>query len=113
MAFLLGNGVLQPRGLMTVPTAYTGDNTRAWGTVQFKTGVNGAFAATPNGGDVFIEAAAMSLRSAYRSGAIWAMNRFTLAAAMKLKTAMAITFGTHLEFTRRAIWYYLRYCNRA
>lgn len=83
--FLLGNGVLQPRGLMTVPTAYTGDNTRAWGTVQkFKTGVNGAFAATPNGGDVFIEAA-MSLRSAYRSGAIWAMNRFTLAAAMKLK----------------------------
>ena len=70
---------------MTVPTAYTGDNTRAWGTVQkFKTGVNGAFAATPNGGDVFIEAA-MSLRSAYRSGAIWAMNRFTLAAAMKLK----------------------------
>ena len=83
--FLLGNGVLQPRGLMTVSTAYTGDNTRAWGTVQkFKTGVNGAFAATPNGGDVFIEAA-MSLRSAYRSGAIWAMNRFTLAAAMKLK----------------------------
>ena len=83
--FLLGNGVLQPRGLMTVATAYTGDNTRAWGTVQkFKTGVNGAFAATPNGGDVFIEAA-MSLRSAYRSGAIWAMNRFTLAAAMKLK----------------------------
>lgn len=83
--FLLGNGVLQPRGLMTVATAYTGDNSRAWGTVQkFKTGVNGAFAATPNGGDVFIEAA-MSLRSAYRSGAIWAMNRFTLAAAMKLK----------------------------
>ena len=83
--FLLGNGVLQPRGLMTVPTAYTGDNTRAWGTVQkFKTGVNGAFAATPNGGDIFIESA-MSLRSAYRTGAVWAMNRFTLATAMKLK----------------------------
>ena len=32
--FLLGNGVLQPRGLMTVATAYTGDNTRAWGTIQ-------------------------------------------------------------------------------
>ena len=58
-------------GLMTVPTAYTGDNTRAWGTVQkFKTGVNGAFAATPNGGDIFIESA-MSLRSAYRTGAVW------------------------------------------
>ena len=30
----------------------------------FKTGVNGAFAATPNGGKVFIDAA-MSLRGAY------------------------------------------------
>lgn len=83
--FLLGDGILQPRGLMTVATAYTGDNVRAWGTVQkFKTGVNGAFAATPNGGDVFIEAA-MSLRSQYRARAIMGMNRFTLAAAMKLK----------------------------
>ena len=83
--FLLGDGVLQPRGLMTVATAYTGDNVRAWGTVQkFKTGVNGAFAATPNGGDVFIDAA-MSLRSQYRAKAIIGMNRFTLAAAMKLK----------------------------
>lgn len=84
-AFLLGDGVLQPRGLMTVATAYTGDNARAWGTVQkFKTGVNGAFAANPAGGDVFIDAA-MSLRGIYRAGAVWAMNRFTLAAAMKLK----------------------------
>ncbi len=83
--FLLGDGVLQPRGLMTVATAYTGDNSRAWGTVQkFKTGVNGAFAATPNGGDVFIESA-MSLRGIYRTGAIWGMNRFTFATAMKLK----------------------------
>ena len=83
--FLLGDGILQPRGLMTVATAYTGDNTRAWGTVQkFKTGVNGAFAATPNGGDVFIDAA-MSLRGAYRANSVWGMNRFTLAAAMKLK----------------------------
>ena len=84
-AFLNGDGILEPRGLMTVSTAYTGDNTRAWGTVQkFKTGVNGAFAATPNGGDVFIESA-MSLRGVYRTGAIWGMNRFTFAAAMKLK----------------------------
>lgn len=83
--FLLGNGVLQPRGLMTVATAYTGDNTRAWGTVQkFKTGANGDFAATPNGGKVFIDAA-MSLRGAYRAGAIFGMNRFTFAAAMKLQ----------------------------
>ena len=82
---MLGDGILQPRGLMTVATAYTGDNVRAWGTVQkFKTGVNGAFAATPNGGDVFIDAA-MSLRGAYRANSVWGMNRFTLAAAMKLK----------------------------
>lgn len=85
--FLLGDGVLQPRGLMTVATAYTGDNSRAWGTVQkFKTGANGAFAANPNGGDVFIAASA-SLRAAYRNGAIFGMNRFTFAAAMKLKNS--------------------------
>lgn len=83
--FLNGDGVLAPRGLLTAATAYTGDNSRAWGTVQkFKTGVNGAFSATPNGGDVFIEAA-MSLRGAYRAGAIFGMNRFTFAEAMKLK----------------------------
>jgi len=83
--FLLGNGVLQPRGMMTVATAYTGDNTRAWGTVQkFKTGVNGGFAATPNGGKILIDAA-MSLRGAYRAGAIWGMNRFTFAEATKLQ----------------------------
>ena len=83
--FLLGNGVLQPRGMMTVATAYTGDNSRAWGTVQkFKTGVNGSFAATPNGGKILIDAA-MSLRGAYRAGAIWGMNRFTFAEAMKLQ----------------------------
>ncbi len=83
--FLNGDGVLAPRGLLTAATAYTGDNTRAWGTVQkFKTGVNGAFAATPNGGDIFIESA-MSLRGAYRAGAIFGMNRFTFAETMKLK----------------------------
>ena len=54
--FLLGNGVLQPRGLMTVPTSIHRRQCSAWGTVQkFKTGVNGAFAATPNGGDIFID----------------------------------------------------------
>ena len=43
---------------------------------KFKTGVNGAFAATPNGGDVFIDAA-MSLRGAYRANSVWGMNRFS------------------------------------
>lgn len=84
-AFINGDGVKKPRGFMAVDFAYTGDNTRAWGTVQkFKTGVNGGFAAAPNGGDKLIDMAT-SLRSIYQSGAIWGMNRFTLAEVMKLK----------------------------
>lgn len=83
--FLLGDGKLQPRGLMTAPTATTGDNARDWGTVQhFETGVNGGFAAAPNGGDVLIDAFC-SLRAKYRRGAIFGMNRFTYAELMQLK----------------------------
>lgn len=83
--FLLGDGNLQPKGLMTVATAYTGDNSRDWGTVQkFKTGVNGGFAAAPNGGDILISAFT-SLRTAYRRNAIFGCNRFTFGELMKLK----------------------------
>lgn len=83
--FLLGDGNLQPVGLMTAATAYTGDNTRAWGTVQkFKTGVNGGFAVAPNGGDILIDAFT-SLRTAYRRNAIFGCNRFTFGNLMKLK----------------------------
>ena len=46
----------------------------------------------------------MSLRSAYRTGAVWAMNRFTLATAMKLKDSEGnYIWQANLEFARRAI----------
>ncbi len=84
-AFVLGNGVKKPRGFMAQTFAYAADSSRTWGEVQkFKTGVNGGFAAAPNGGDKLIDMAT-SLRAIYQSGAIWGMNRFTLAEVMKLK----------------------------
>ena len=46
-AFINGNGVKKPRGIMSQTFSYTGDNSRAWGSVQkIKTGVNGGFATT-------------------------------------------------------------------
>ena len=70
--FLLGNGVLQPRGF--------DDRTNSdihrrqypcLGTVQkFKTGVNGAFAAIRTAA-TSLSNLVMSLRSAYRTGAVW------------------------------------------
>lgn len=84
-AFVNGNGVKKPRGFMNQTFSYTGDSSRTWGEVQkFKTGVNGGFAAAPNGGDKLIDMAT-SLRAKYQGGAIWGMNRFTLAEVMKLK----------------------------
>lgn len=46
-AFWNGNGVGQPRGLATYPTAATGDGSRAWGTFEHVlTGANGDFHST-------------------------------------------------------------------
>ena len=52
----------------------------------------------------------MSLRSAYRTGAVWAMNRFTLATAMKLKDSEGnYIWQPTWNLTRRAIRHYLWY----
>lgn len=79
-AFVNGNGVNKPRGFLTYA-----DGTTVPGTIeQFDTGVNGAFAAAPNGGDVLINAL-FGLKAQYRARATWFMNRATLKLARKLK----------------------------
>lgn len=86
-AFVLGNGEGKPKGFMSYASAATtdDDNTRAAGKLQYvKTGAAAAFKAAPDGGDVFIDTA-MEMRPEYVAGAVWAMNRRTLAAVMKLK----------------------------
>lgn len=79
-AFVVGNGVNKPRGFLTYA-----DGTTLPGTIErFDTGVNGAFAAAPNGGDVLINAL-YGLKAQYRANATWFMNRATLTLTRKLK----------------------------
>lgn len=79
-AFVVGNGVNKPRGFLTYASGTT-----LPGTIErFDTGVNGAFAAAPNGGDVLINAL-YGLKQQYRANATWFMNRATLKLTRKLK----------------------------
>jgi HK97 family phage major capsid protein len=82
-ANVVGNGIAKSRGFTTygagVPSA------SAWNVVeQVNTGAAGAFAAAPNGGDVFLTAIG-KLKVAYRANARFAMNRTTEAETRKLK----------------------------
>lgn len=85
-AFHTGNGVGKPRGFLAYPTAATADATRAWGTLEhIATGVSGAFAATAPA-DVLVTTVG-ALKTQYRQGAVWLMNRSTAAVVQKLKSS--------------------------
>tara|TARA_R110000868_G_scaffold179574_1_gene419693 strand:+ start:13697 stop:14992 length:1296 start_codon:yes stop_codon:yes gene_type:complete len=79
-AFVVGNGSNKPRGFLT----YSSGTTLPGTIERFDTGVNGAFAAAPNGGDVLINAL-YGLKQQYRANATWFMNRATLKLTRKLK----------------------------
>lgn len=84
-AYLFGDGVKKPKGLFMQPTSTAPDATRPYGTYQViytgnATGLQVNSAATDNLIDVIY-----SVKAAYRQGAVWAMNRTTLAAVRKLK----------------------------
>ncbi len=79
-AFVTGSGIGRPRGFLTYASGTT-----LPGTIErFDTGVNGAFAAAPNGGDVLINAL-YGLKAQYRANATWFMNRATTTLTRKLK----------------------------
>ena len=81
-AFVNGNGVGKPRGFLTYA-----DGTTLPGTIQqFDTGVNGAFASSPNGGDILLDAI-YGMKQQYRSGASWHMNRSVVGVVRKLKNS--------------------------
>lgn len=84
-AFLNGDGVLKPRGLLTHPTVTTADSTRAWGKFQhIVTGTNGSFGTAPNGTDKIIDLV-YSLKAGYRANANFMMARATIGGVRKLK----------------------------
>jgi HK97 family phage major capsid protein len=79
-AFVVGNGVNKPRGFLTY-----GSGTTLPGTIeQFPSGVNGALAAAPDGGDVLINAL-YGLKQQYRANATWFMNRASTRLVRKAK----------------------------
>jgi len=84
-AFVTGDGIQKPRGLLTYPTAATPDATRAWGTFEHvNTGTAGGWGAAPAGSDKLIDLA-YALKVEYRPNARWLMNRKTAGEVRKLK----------------------------
>lgn len=89
VAFVSGDGVNKPRGLLTYDTASTGDDTRAFGTLQY---VPTAVAAdindsTHNGIDALVDLV-YSVKPAYRAGpgVGWLMNSTVASKVRKLKS---------------------------
>ncbi len=85
-AFLTGDGVLMPRGLLTYPTAALDDSARPWETFEhIVTGDASGFPAT-DPADVLVDLVA-TLRAGYRPQAAWLMNRKTAAQVRKFKSS--------------------------
>ena len=109
-AFVNGDGVRKPRGILAVPVATTADIDRAFGTLQaVKTGKNGAFpdqVSSHDGPreDILIDLMT-ELNPEFTQGARWAMNRRTLAQIRKFRDAegrvlvLPNVTATGLEFT--------------
>ncbi len=86
VAFIRGNGVGQPRGILSKTIVSTGDATRAWGALQYiPTGVASALTdGTHLAGDSLTDTV-YALRSPYRNGATWLMNSTTAGVIRKFK----------------------------
>jgi HK97 family phage major capsid protein len=84
-AFVNGNGVNKPKGFLAGPAPLaTGDNVRAFGTLQYvPSGLAGDFVGT-NPQDKLVDLV-QTLRAPYRQGAVWVMNAATLAKIRKFK----------------------------
>lgn len=86
-AFVNGNGVSQPRGILTYAFAAQADGTRADQTFEFvATGTSGGFGTAPNGSDKLVDLV-HKLKTAYRRNARWVMSRATVGEVRKLKDA--------------------------
>lgn len=79
-AFLLGNGTNKPKGLLAYPLLTTGDDVRAFGSLQkIISGAAGAFT-----GDKLIDLI-HSLKAGYRANGKFMMGNLTVAYVRKLK----------------------------
>lgn len=79
-AFLAGDGVKKPKGILSYTMALTDDDNRNFGTLQNrKSGADGVFT-----GDNLIDLV-QSLKKGYRQNAVFMMNSLTVGSARKLK----------------------------
>ena len=88
LAFISGNGVKQPRGLLGYPIVANGSH--AWGKIGYlTTGDSGGFvaaSATVSPADKLIDLV-YALKAGYRARAVWLMNSQTAGTIRKLKDA--------------------------
>lgn len=83
-AFVSGDGVNKPKGFLDYPTV--AESSWSWGNVGYlATGVDGDFAASDASDDLID--LIYSLKSGYRAGATWLLNRSTQAEIRKIKDA--------------------------
>jgi HK97 family phage major capsid protein len=81
-AFITGNGVKRPRGVLTYPTVV--NSLYTWGNIGFvNTGAAAAFAAT-NPGDAFVDTY-YALKAGYRANATWLTSDPVMGAIRKFK----------------------------
>lgn len=84
--FVSGTGTDQPKGITSYTTAATADASRAFGTLEHVvTGVAADLPATDTAiADLLINTA-YKLKAGHRAGAVWMMNKATLASVRKIK----------------------------
>ncbi len=83
-AFINGDGVSRPRGILSYTVSTNADDVRSWGQLQYiPSGSAGAFAAS-NPGDKLLDLV-YSLKAAHLPRASWLMPRSVSAAIRKLK----------------------------
>jgi len=90
-AFVSGDGVQKPRGILSYTMATTADSSRAWGAMQYiVTGASGAFptlsAGVTSPADPLVTLV-FSLKAKYRANATWLMPRSVVAEIRKIKDA--------------------------
>ncbi|MCI5078249.1 phage major capsid protein [Oricola sp.] len=84
VAYISGDGILKPNGVLSGTPVTTGDATRAWGTLQyFATGAAAGFASS-SPADALRDMV-WGLRAPYRRGAVWLMNSNTASKIDKFK----------------------------
>jgi HK97 family phage major capsid protein len=80
-AFVTGNGVGRPRGILAYPTSSDPDSSREFGTLQYVASGSASTFADPD----ILKTLKRSLRARYRRGAVWIMNSTTAEYISKFK----------------------------